>query len=240
MLFCFVGGGVTATAYIISYVDETNILPKQYKATIFLVLWVFITIGRLLGIYMQRSLSLCKVQLIMAGLCVGGFLSMSLVFIHPTDPIALWIGTALYGLFHGPTVGYSQDLNNRLTPVCEKSMAMVMLGLVCGASLMPYVNATLWRSYGFGPRTLIVIMGVSSLLPLPLLYLAKHFTTLDLEKQGQLSIINAMGKLDSNTGTGGPPLGMNDDDEAQHLRLESVGSYDSVPVVDFIEVEVVG
>ena len=49
-----------------------------------------------------------------------------------------------------------------------------------------------------------------------------------------------MGKLDSNTGTGGPPLGMNDDDEAQHLRLESVGSYDSVPVVDFIEVEVVG
>ena len=47
-----------------------------------------------------------------------------------------------------------------------------------------------------------------------------------------------MGKLDSTIE--GPPLGMSDDDDAHHMRLESVGSYDSVPVVDFVEVEFVG
>ena len=40
---------------------------------------------------------------------------MFLIFLCPESPAAMWIGTAVYGLFHRPTTGFCQDLNNKLT-----------------------------------------------------------------------------------------------------------------------------
>lgn len=216
MLFSFVGGGVTATAYIISYADESAAVPKVMKEKVFLVLWVFITVGRLLGIYIQRSLDLHKMLVVMACLSVGGGLSMAMIWCNPHSAPALVVGTALYGLFHGPTMGFTQDLNNRLTPLCETSMAIVMFGLVCGASFVPYFTALIWRAGGFGPTTLIVVVGLSSLLPLPLLIAAKYFSSARSETT---------------------PAHVSED---THIRLDVFPSYDGVPVVDFVEVQYVG
>jgi fucose permease len=79
MLFSFVGGGVTATAYVIHYANETAVVAADLKDKVFLVLWVFITFGRLLGIYIQRSLDLYKLLLVMACLSLGGCASMALI-----------------------------------------------------------------------------------------------------------------------------------------------------------------
>ena len=175
MLFCFVGGSIAATAYFETYVVETAVVDAHQRSRVVFVLWLSITLGRFFGVRDQIALSDLGLTRDLSIFCVGGFLAMALIYSYPTSPTALWVGTALYGFFHGPTVGFCQDLNNRLTLPTETSMAIVMFGLNVGASVVPYVTASLW-SHGGGshPSILIVIVGLSMLVPLPLLFLSKH------------------------------------------------------------------
>lgn len=183
MLFCFVGGCVSATAYIESYIDQTGVISKYQKGHLIFVLWMSITIGRILGVQDQRSFTDVGLTKHLTLLCLGGFLSMMIIFIFPGNPIVFWIGIASYGLFHGPTIGFTQDLNNRLTLTTEKSMAIVMFGLNCGASFVPYVATILWSSNGNRPLVLIAVIGFSMLIPLPMLYVAKSVSYGELNQE---------------------------------------------------------
>jgi fucose permease len=173
ILFFYVGGGVTCTAYLRSYVNQTHVLGAVHKDKLFSLLWLCITAGRFVGTYLQQWLTVNDLTAAMAAVCVCGSAPMFLVYLYPNSPLLMWICVAGYGFFHGPTVGFTQDFNNRLTPVCEKAMAIVMLGLVCGASAMPYLNAFLWNTCGLGPPALLLLVGSSMMLPLPLIFVAR-------------------------------------------------------------------
>eukprot|EP01035_Chromulina_nebulosa_P018367 gene18367-24064_t len=149
MVFCFIGGKVTSTAYISTYVDQTGVMSEDNESKLVLVLWIAITIG--------------------------GFLSMLLILWFPQNKDALWIGVAFYGLFNGPCVGYCYDWNNRITFPTEASMSVVMFGLNFGASLVPYITTLVW-DHGGGPRTLIVCVFLSMFIPLPLLHTTKYLS----------------------------------------------------------------
>ena len=190
MLFCFVGGGVSCTAYLESYVDQTSAIDKKFKEKLFLALWLSITIGRFLGVYLQRFLSDDGIIFSTSILSLGGFFGMFLIFLFPTSSLALWTGTILYGLFHGPTVGYCQDLNNRLTLLNENSMAIVMFGLVCGASFIPFFTAYIWKRTEV-PIAFIVVVGLSMLVPLPLLYLSNKVSY----KKNPMKVLDLYSKI---------------------------------------------
>lgn len=175
MVFCFIGGKVTSTAYLDTYVDETNVISTNKEATLLLVLWLAITVGRLAGVQDQRFLTNKTLPLHLSILCVGGFLSMVLIMWFPMNASALWIGIASYGLFNGPCVGYCYDWNNRITFPTEKSMSIVMFGLNFGASLVPFFTTYIWN-HGGGPKTLIMVIFASMFLPLPLLYCTKYIS----------------------------------------------------------------
>jgi len=175
MVFCFIGGKVTSTAYLDTYVDETGVIDSSYESNLVLVLWVAITVGRLAGVQDQRFLTNKTLPVHLSILCVGGFLSMLLVLWFPTSGSALWVGVAFYGLFNGPCVGYCYDLNNRITYPSEKSMSIVMFGLNFGASLVPYITTLVWNRWA-GPKTLIVVIFLSMFLPLPLLHATKYIS----------------------------------------------------------------
>jgi hypothetical protein len=147
------------------------------KRVPFLVLWLSITIGRFLGVYVQRFLGNDGVIFFLSVFSSGGFFGMLLVFLYPSSSTALWIGTITYGLFHGPTVGFCQDLNNRLTIIDANSMVIVMFGLVCGASVVPFLTGFIWDRSRM-PITFIIIVGFSMLVPLPLAHLAQHVSYL--------------------------------------------------------------
>jgi len=237
MLFCFVGGGVTANAYLITYVQETGTVAAAHKDVVFMVLWLSITGGRLLGIYLQRRdfavsvggctlgadlTSTTRLQVLMGVLCVGGFAAMVAVCLLPRSPLVLLAGTAAYGFFHGPTVGFCHDLNNRLTPLCERGMSIVMLGLVCGASVVPFLTAAVWNG-GYGPTAMVVSVGLSALLPLPLIYAAKEVSAVAAAAAGgDAEALSRWG-----VGAGPGPTGVSSIETA---------SYDSCPVDDrFVE-----
>lgn len=173
MVFCFIGSNVTSTAYLDTYVDDTNVIETTAEAKLVLVLWIAITIGRLIGVQDQRFLTNTSLPLHLSGLCVGGVLSMVLTLSFPKNREALWIGVAFYGLFNGPCVGYCYDWNNRITLPSETSMSIVMFGLNVGASLVPYLTTFVWN-HGGGPKSLMWIILLSMLLPLPLLHASRY------------------------------------------------------------------
>ena len=175
MVFFFIGGKVSTTAYLATYVDDTNVIDQYHATFLILVLWIAITIGRLAGVYDQRFLTNKSLPIHLSIFCVGGFLSMLLILWFPKNPESLWIGVAFYGLFNGPCVGYCYDLNNRITYPSEASMAIVMFGLNFGASLIPYVTSMIWNRGG-GPRTLIVMTFITMFVPLPLLHVTKYLS----------------------------------------------------------------
>lgn len=175
MVFCFIGGKVTMTAYLDTYVDDTNILSSSQGAYLILVLWIAITIGRLAGVQDQRFMTNKTLPPHLTILCIGGFLSMLLILSFQDSANALWVGIAFYGLFNGPCVGYCYDWNNRITYPTEKSMAIVMFGLNFGASLIPYATALIWN-HGGGPITLMIMTFFSMFIPLPLLHTTKYLS----------------------------------------------------------------
>ena len=175
MVFCFIGGKVTTTAYLTPYVEDTGVLPEGDEDSLILVLWIAITVGRLAGVYDQRFLTNKTLPIHLTLLCIGGFFSMMLILWFPKSGNALWVGVAFYGLFNGPCVGFSYDWNNRITYPTEASMSVVMFGLNFGASLVPYVTAFIWN-HGGGPKTLIIMTFLSMFLPLPLVHITKYLS----------------------------------------------------------------
>ena len=175
MVFCFIGGKVTSTAYLDTYVDETGVIEVSMESRLVLVLWIAITIGRLAGVQDQRFLTNKTLPIHLSVLCLGGLLSMLIIIWFPNNASALWVGVAFYGLFNGPCVGYCYDLNNRITYPTEKSMSIVMFGLNFGASLVPYITTLIWGRGG-GPKTLIYVIMISMTLPFPLLHVTKYLS----------------------------------------------------------------
>lgn len=169
MVFWLVGGNVALTAYLDSYLAETGVIEVRSIPKLLLVLWIAITLGRLLGVKDQLQLSEKNLISHFAGLCITGCFAISLIFIFPRCGSLLWIAIAIFGISNGPTIGYCYDLINRLTYPTEKSMSIVMFGLNCGASLVPYITTWLWKRNG--PIALMQIELASTLIPLPLIFL---------------------------------------------------------------------
>uniref|UniRef100_A0A7S3UWT4 Major facilitator superfamily (MFS) profile domain-containing protein n=1 Tax=Heterosigma akashiwo TaxID=2829 RepID=A0A7S3UWT4_HETAK len=172
MVFWLVGGKVTSTAYFTEFVEETDLIPYDDATLLICVLWTAITLGRVAGIQDMRFLDLSKLYNHLLIFLVGGIIGMGMIALFPSLPLALWVGVGLYGFFNGPTVGYIYDLNNRATVPSELGMSIVMLGLNCGASLVPYGTSLLWEYTG--AYSLIYIIMFSHIVPIPLMYVAKY------------------------------------------------------------------
>ena len=167
MVFCLVGGQVDTVAYMASYLEQTNVIAFPERSKVILVFWAFVSVGRLIGVVDQRFLtdeSLVHHLSLCCGL--GAFVLLPLICLS-SSATALWLSVALYALLYGPTVAYCHDLNNRLTLPTEQSTAIVMFGINCGASFVPFITSHVWESCR-SPSVLMIFLFLSMLLPLPL------------------------------------------------------------------------
>ncbi|KAG5192668.1 major facilitator superfamily domain-containing protein [Tribonema minus] len=180
MIFWLIGGKVGATAYLTQYVADTGIIPDARAPLLIAVLWLAITVGRILGIQAQRTITLSKLHKQCAGLFIGGAAAAALPLVLLHSAAALWIAVALYGTLNGPCVGYCYDLNNRITFPSETGMSIVMFGLNCGSSFIPFAISGLWDATQW-PSILFVFLVVSHLLPFPALLTARRLHTKSLK-----------------------------------------------------------
>ena len=176
MVFFFIGGNVTVTAYLDTYVSDRNLsMSDNAVSYLVMVLWVLVTCGRLFGVYDQRWLTNKTLPIHLTLFCVIGTAGLFLLFLFPYSVIGLWIGICIYAFCYGPTVGMCYDWNNRLTYPTEVSMAIVMFGLNLGVSIVPYVTAVCWDDIG-SPTVFVVSMILSMSVPVPLLYVTKYLS----------------------------------------------------------------
>lgn len=164
---------VGATAYLESYVDDTDVIDDSHAELLIVVLWVAITIGRLAGLQDQRHLTLPRLYRHSTILFLCGASAAAAIMCFQNSAFVLWTGIAAYGVFNGPTVGYCYDLNNRVTIPSEMGMSVVMFGLNFGASIVPYAISWIWDYTGWS-QTLIVIVMLSHVFPYPLMLNAKR------------------------------------------------------------------
>ncbi|KAG5189814.1 major facilitator superfamily domain-containing protein [Tribonema minus] len=177
MVFWLIGGKVGATAYLTQYVEDTGVIAPACASLLIVVLWAAITLGRCVGIHLQRDATPRALYAQTTLLCVAGAAAAALPLLFPSSAAVLWIAVALWGLFNGPSIGYCYDLNNRATAPSEVGMSVVMFGLNSGASLVPYALAAAWRgaaaaaggAAAAGARALFAFALVSHALPLPAL-----------------------------------------------------------------------
>jgi fucose permease len=179
MLFNFVGGYFSATFYLVSYVLETTVINSSSGSILVLVLWLSITIGRVIGIADSRSLmppnetTNKTLRFHMTVLMMFSIVSSFLIAVLPSNGAVLWTFVAIYGFTIGPCVGFAFDLSNRITKPDPTTMSFVMHGLNAGANLCPFF-VSLWWDYGGGPTALFWIIFIGVTMSLPLLYLAFH------------------------------------------------------------------
>ena len=168
-------GKVDCTSYISTYVRQTGVVAASKASLSVLVLWIAITVGRLVGLQDQINLKKQPTRAIFAHLAawlLTGTVGMFATAVFPAQPWAFWTGVALYGLGNGPCVGYCYDLVNRMTVATEEGMSIVMFGLNFGASLVPYLTTVIWDYTSSGPGVLIWVTLLSMFIPMPLLVAA--------------------------------------------------------------------
>ncbi len=171
MVFMYIGGKVAITGYLYTFIEETKIIDPDHETSALLVLWIFITIGRLCGVYDQAYVNNTTLPIHLFVLSAAATMAMVSILVFHGRAIALWLGLAFFGLFNGPCVGYCYDMNNRLTSPSEESMAIVMLGLNMGASIVPWLVSVAWDISG-NPYTLVWAGALCNALPLlPIFFL---------------------------------------------------------------------
>ena len=176
-VFWLIGGKVDTTSYITTYVRQTGVVSSSKASVALLLLWIMITIGRLVGLQDQINLKKQPTRAIFVHLTAWlftGTFGMLLTTIFPNSGVCFWLGLSLYGLGNGPCVGYCYDLVNRMTIATEEGMSIVMFGLNFGASLVPYLTTVFWDYTGVGADILIWTTLVSMFVPMPLLVAAAY------------------------------------------------------------------
>eukprot|EP00606_Chrysophyceae_sp_TOSAG23-5_P000985 GSChrysophyteH2.ASY1.ANO1.648.1 assembled CDS len=158
---------------------EGGNVAKHYHVEVIIAFMVFMfigfAIGRLAGVYDQRFVTNTTLPVHLFIQSAAAALSMLLILLFPHTASALWIGITFFGLFNGPCIGYCYDYNNRLTYPSELSMAIVMIGLNFGASVVPWFTSYLWTLYS-DAYVLIWVCFICNLFPMCLVFVVRKFS----------------------------------------------------------------
>ena len=177
MILFIIGGSNAFSIYIETYVDDTGILPSQWKAMVLMLFFGAGTVANIIGIFIQMDIGDRRLSQVTAAVLVGGAVGMMLVIGWPEDTTALWIGVTLYGFASAVTVGFCFNIANRLSYPSAKSTSIIMMGSSIGVSLIPYLSSVVYKWY-HSPLTIMYFALVSMLVPIVLLYVAPKFSYL--------------------------------------------------------------
>ena len=171
MIFLMIGGGESIMFYLKIYVNDTDVIPSESGPLLFLMFFVAVTAGKIIGIVDQAYLTNETIILHFFVLLFGSAISLGAIWYYPDDANTLWLGIICFGLCQGPAISYCFDLCNRLALCSEVSISILMLGMNLGVSLVPYAASLYWSNY-VGPIAIIDV-GIWTMLGcIPILFIA--------------------------------------------------------------------
>ncbi|CAM9623456.1 unnamed protein product, partial [Sphacelaria rigidula] len=101
---------MTATAFIRQFADDTNMGSASNASLLVVLFWLVITLGRLLALRDQQTLTLVRLYRHLTIVAALGAAAMAILlfFVWAKDSL-LWCTVIAFGFFHGPTLGYCYD-----------------------------------------------------------------------------------------------------------------------------------
>lgn len=122
---------IAATAFLRQFAEDTSSSSK--RSLLIVCLWLAITLGRVVGLRDQLTLTLARLYRHAAAVCVGGASSMLVLLAFSRSTTMLWVTVAAFGLFTGPALGYGYDMNTRVSPNPATSTTVAQFGITAGA-----------------------------------------------------------------------------------------------------------
>ncbi|CAM9981270.1 unnamed protein product, partial [Hapterophycus canaliculatus] len=194
LMFWFMGGRMAATAFLRQFALDTS--SSSQRSLLIVCLWLAITLGRVVGLRDQLTLTLARLYRHVGALCAGGAATMFLLLVSSRSTAALWVTVVAFGLFTGPALGYGYDLSTRVSPSPATSTMVAEFGITAGASVVPFLVSFPWYLTGWA-------------FFLPLLVSASHVVAFVLLRETR--------KLHGAINSRRPPAPVDDGGEIPHV-----------------------
>ncbi|CAM9594628.1 unnamed protein product [Pylaiella littoralis] len=162
IMFWFMGGRISATAFLRQYADNTS--GSSNRSLLIVCLWLAITFGRIIGLRDQRTLTLAPLYRHAAAVGVGGASVMLVLLVSSRSTAMLWVTVVAFGLFSGPALGYGYDMSTRVSPNPAASTMVAQFGITAGASVVPLLVSFPWWVTGWA-FFLPLLVAVSHAVP---------------------------------------------------------------------------
>lgn len=164
---------LAATAFLVQFARDESYEKSPSYALLIVFLWLGISLGRIIGLRDQRTLTLPRLYNHAQLCCFGGMLAVAVLVLG--YKFILWIPVLAYGVCNGPLLGYGYDLSTRISTNPETSSTVAMFGITAGASIVPFLTSCLWDVTG-QPNFLPLIILASHAVPLALFHNLKNIT----------------------------------------------------------------
>lgn len=138
---------VAATAFLRQFATDTS--GASNVPLLIVILWLSITLGRVVGLRDQLTLTLSRLYRHLAFVCLCGVIPMLFLLFFSRNVGVLWATVVFYGLLNGPTLGYGYDLSTRVSPNPSTSTFVVTFGITAGASVVPFLASFTWNITGW-------------------------------------------------------------------------------------------
>lgn len=121
---------MAATAFLRQFAEDTS--SSSQRSLLIVCLWLAITLGRVVGLRDQLTLTLARLYRHVGALCAGAATTMFLLLVSSRTTAVLWITVIVFGLFTGPALGYGYDLSTRVSPSPATSTLVAEFGITAG------------------------------------------------------------------------------------------------------------
>lgn len=169
ILFWVFGSKIACSAYLHLYLKDefgTSRILRKYELLI-LVIWSMTSIARVYGVFDTARLPFWQVTPVLgrgSGAMLLTLMSAVVLAIFSERFTFFWVTIVCYFTVSGPALGYTYELNHRVTIQSARGTSILKLGFQMGTSLVPFATAILWHSYG--PAALRIVLIAGSAIPM--------------------------------------------------------------------------
>lgn len=138
MLFFFglVGAQNTFGNWLFSYSIKVSSISAEQAAYLTSIFWGMFTFSRFISIFLARKLSINAMLTLNLS---GGVISLLILIFFVNSPAALWIGSAMHGLFVASIFPTAMNLAERVGVVSSRITSLIFVASSLGGMIMPWL-----------------------------------------------------------------------------------------------------
>jgi hypothetical protein len=153
-----IGSNESVLFYLESYISNTNVLQHHGASNIFLVFTLSLACASILLTHFQTHyITDYNIIYVLIISIFIEFMSTLLISIFPTSSIVLIMGIGIFGFFSAICISLVFDVCNRYSKQTLASSTILLVGLIFGVSIVPYLSSFIWNNF-LGPVALFYVV----------------------------------------------------------------------------------